>query len=121
LSGSVLSPSSEFNLAGTSDFDNSLHWKSRSQIEWLFANETVFFVKAFLLVILGLVKIADLPSLVGSIMLFPGDDLLSFNIFALVDIDCFTVLDVEEMLINVLEDLPPLRVSAPDLHVVGSS
>jgi hypothetical protein len=38
-----------------------------------------------------------------------------------VNIECFTVLPIDEMLAFILEDLEPSRVGAPDLHVVGSS
>jgi hypothetical protein len=37
------------------------------------------------------------------------------------DIKALLVVPVDEMFILVGEDLPPSRVGAPDLHVVGST
>jgi hypothetical protein len=38
---------------------------------------------------------------------FPDDNLLTFNIFSLIDIKCLLVLDVDEVLSSVSENLPP--------------
>jgi hypothetical protein len=38
-----------------------------------------------------------------------------------VNINCFSVLDVDEVFAFILEDLPPVGVGAPDLHVVALS
>jgi hypothetical protein len=63
----------------------------------------------------------DFPSLVGVIGSAINLNSLSFNIFAASNIKAFLVLNVAEVLIRVDEDLEPLRVGAPDLHVVGST
>jgi hypothetical protein len=67
------------------------------------------------------VKIDDIPSLIGSIVFLPDDNLSSFLIFSSMNIKSSSILDINEMFINILEDLEPSRVGAPDLHVVGSS
>lgn len=55
-------------------------------------------------------------------MSVPDLNLLALYIFTLVDIEAFvSLLDVTEVLSLVGEDLPPSRVGAPNLHVVGSS
>jgi hypothetical protein len=52
-----------------------------------------------------------------------NNNLLSFIVFVLVDIKGFLVVDIDEVLSFIGEDLPPfqVRLSAPDLHVRGSS
>jgi hypothetical protein len=57
--------------------------------------------------LLSLVKIDDLPSLIGTIMSVPNDNLSSFFILSSMDIECLVVLDIDEVLISVGEDLPP--------------
>ena len=68
-----------------------------------------------------MVKIENLPSLVVSIVSAPGNDLSAFFILSTMDIKAFVVLPVDEVLVLIGEDLPPSRVSAPDLHVVSPS
>jgi hypothetical protein len=41
----------------------------------------------------------------------PHDNLLSFIILSLIDIDCLLVLDIDEVFTGVSKDLPPSRVS----------
>jgi hypothetical protein len=84
--------------------------------------ETEVFMKSLILFFFSFVKIDNLPSLVGSIMSVPNDNISSFFIFSSMDIKAFVgLLEVAEVLALVLEDLPPSRVGAPDLHVAGSS
>jgi hypothetical protein len=47
-------------------------------------------------------------------MSVPHDNLLSFIILVLIDINCLLVLDVNEVFSLEHEDLPPVRVGAPD-------
>jgi hypothetical protein len=49
------------------------------------------------------------------------NDLLSFNVFVSRNIKNSTILEVDEHLTFILEDLPPVSIGAPDLHVVGLS
>jgi len=121
LNSLSLSVSLQIDLACSNSFSNSVHWKSRDYVEWPVDVETEFFIESFTCNFLCLVKIDNLPSLVGTIMSVPNDNLLTFNIFALEDIKAFLVLPVDEVFIRVGEDLPPSRVGAPDLHVLVSS
>jgi hypothetical protein len=57
--------------------------------------------------LLGLVKIDDLPFLIGTIVFVPNDNFSSFFILSTIDIECLVVLDIDEVLITVGEDLPP--------------
>jgi hypothetical protein len=81
--------------------------------------ESKFFTESFLWNWFCFVKIDYLPSLVGTVVSVPCDDCSSFLILASSNIEAFLVLPVDEMFISIGEDLPPSRVSAPDLHVVG--
>ena len=71
--------------------------------------------------LLSLVNIDNLPSLVSTVVSLVNNDWLTFSIFSTTDVEAFSVLPVDNMFILVFEDLPPLRVGAPDLHVVGST
>jgi hypothetical protein len=122
LSNSVLSPSSKPNVVGTVALSNSLHWKFRSQVEWSITFESKALHKSFVLNLFSILFIDNFPSLVGSIVSVPNNDWSSFFIFASINIKTFgSLLDIAEVFFLVGEDLPPLRVSAPDLHVVGLS
>jgi hypothetical protein len=57
--------------------------------------------------------------LVLSSIVTPNTYCLSFFIFASSNIKNLVVIPVHELAVLILEDLPPSRVSAPDLHVVG--
>jgi len=59
--------------------------------------------------------------MVLSFMLFPDNNLSAFFILSTVNIKCSSVLEVDEMSILILEDLPPIRVGAGDSHLFGSS
>jgi hypothetical protein len=48
-------------------------------------------------------------------------DVRGFNVFSTGNINNLVVLDVSEVGAIILEDLPPLRVSAPKMHVGRSS
>jgi hypothetical protein len=64
------------------------------------------------------ILIHNSPSLVDSVMSAVDNNLLSFSILSLVNVKNLLVLDVDEVVSSVLEDLPPVRVSAPDLHLL---
>jgi hypothetical protein len=81
--------------------------------------ESELLVESFLRYWLSLVYIENLPSLVGTVVSVPCDDLSSFLILSGVNIKAFLVLPVDKVLILIGEDLPPSRVGAPDLHVVS--
>jgi len=54
-------------------------------------------------------------------MLAPDDNLSAFFIFSTMDIECLLVGPVDEVFSLILEELEPVGVGAPDLHVVGLS
>jgi hypothetical protein len=83
--------------------------------------ETKVFVKSLSWSFNGFVKIDYIPLLVLSTVVTVYLNSLSFLILGSCDIKYLTVLPVDELVILVLEYLEPSRVSAPDLHVVGSS
>jgi hypothetical protein len=58
--------------------------------------------------------------LVKTTMVLPDNSWLSFDILSAWDIENLLVLsDIDELVSSVLEDLEPLWVGAPDLHLVG--
>lgn len=68
----------------------------------------------------GLIDINDLPFLCSRSILFPGLDLLTFNISSHGDIENIVVVDVDEVIILELEYLPPSRLNSGELEVVSS-
>jgi hypothetical protein len=64
--------------------------------------------------------IDNLPFLVVSVVLVPNNDLSSFFILTTMNIKAsVALLNVAEVFSIVGEDLPPFRVSAPNLHVIA--
>jgi hypothetical protein len=108
-------------VSGTNAFSNSLHWESRYEIEWSTNVHSEVFVKSFSLVFSSFVKVDDLPFLVSLTMVAPYDNSLAFNISASSDIKYLVVLPIDELVVSILEDLPPSRVGTPDLHVSSFS
>jgi hypothetical protein len=104
-------------------FNDSLHWHSGSQVEDLSDSETELTVCSLGLesFITHLVFVDNLPSLSWCSVLFPDLDVVGFFISSSCNIEYLGVLDVGEEGAIVLEDLPPVRVGAPELHVAGSS
>jgi hypothetical protein len=71
--------------------------------------ETELFVQSLSLSLFFLVKIKNLPSLVGTVVSWMDLNLLSFSIFSLVYIQAFVgLLDVTEVFTLIEEDLEPL-------------
>jgi len=83
--------------------------------------ESEFLIKSLGISLSSLVNIDDSPLLMSASIVGPDTNLLSFNIFASSNVKYLLVVEVDELLILILEDLPPSRVGAPDLQVVGSS
>ena len=117
----VLSPSSEINISVSMHLSNSVHWKSRSDVEWSVDVESEFLTKSLGLNLLGIVKIDNCPFLVVTIVSFFYNDWCSFLIFVSANIKAFLVLPIDEVSILVGEDLPPFTVCAPDLHFFSFS
>ena len=83
--------------------------------------ETEVLVESLGWILWCFVNIKNLPSLVGSVVSSIGNNSGSFSIFASSNIKAFSILEVDEVFTFILEDLPPSRVGAPDLHVLSSS
>jgi len=121
LGSDVLSPSLEPDVVGTVALSNSLHWHSRSKIEWSVDVESKLFVEALGSNSLSLVNIDNLPSLVGIIIVVSissvDHDFLAFFIFGTINFDNLIVVWINEEFSLKLEHLEPSGVGAPDLHV----
>jgi hypothetical protein len=118
----VVSPSLEDNVVGSNALSHSVEWKLRDKIEWSVDVESKLFIQSLGLSLCFLVKIENLPSLVGSIVSWVDLNFLSLVIFTLENIKAsIGFLDVAEMFSLVDEDLEPSRVGAPDLHLLGLS
>jgi hypothetical protein len=111
---SVSSPFLKDNIVGTDTFSNSLHWKFRSQVEWLEGIEAEASSAQFTLLGVSfssifLVKIRNSPSLgwvVSTNSVF-SVNWLSFNILSVLDGNNLTILDIGEVTTLELEHLPP--------------
>jgi len=83
--------------------------------------ETEVFVQSLGLWSLCLIEIDNVPQLslgsVASVYLNWG----AFTIIASFDIKHFLALPVDELVVLVLEDLPPVRVGTPNFHLASSS
>jgi hypothetical protein len=113
---SVLNVFAEFNMSGTVASNDSMRWESWNDVEWSVDMESKVFIESFLWYWLSFVKIDDFPSLVCTIMSRMYLDICHFFIYITFDGKAFLVLIVDEVLISIIEDLPPLRVSSPDVH-----
>jgi hypothetical protein len=119
--GMSWSPSSEIDPDIWVHGYNSLHWHSRSDVEWSVDMETEFFVESLSLKLFSIFKIDYLPSLVLSIMNLVYNNWLCFSIFITFNIKSLFVLDVNKLVTSVLEDLPPLWVSSGNLNLCWST
>jgi hypothetical protein len=68
-----------------------------------------------------LVKIENLPLLISSLLVSINNNTLSFFVLGSIYWDNLVVCWVDKLSISELEYLEPLWISAPDLHVVGST
>jgi len=118
LSLSILDESSDLNVVSSHAFSNSLHWHSRSDVEWSVSMESEVLINTLIFILSSLVNIEDSPLLVVALVVRPDAYSSSFFIFTSFNIKNLAVLPVDELFVLILEDLPPSRVGAPDLHVV---
>jgi hypothetical protein len=90
---------------------NSLHWHSRSDIEWSIDVESEFLVETLGSNLVSLIKIDDLPSLIGIVVLVVvllfNTNSLTFLILSISDFDNSVVSWIDESLSLVLEYLEP--------------
>ena len=104
----IWSPSSQVDPVVSVHSDDSLHWHSRSDVEWSVDMEAEFFVHSLGFKLFSILNIDDLPFLVLSVMTVPDDYWLSFSVFTTCNIKNLLVLDVNKLVSSILEDLPPL-------------
>jgi hypothetical protein len=97
----------EPDIVGTVALGNSLHWHSGSDIEWSVSVETELFVISLSISLTSLVNVNDSPLLMVAIIVAPDSNCLSFIILGSLNIENLLVSPVDELLILVLEDLPP--------------
>jgi hypothetical protein len=121
LLSSIHLPLSDSKPASTLVLNNSVGWESWDNVEWSVDVEAEVLIKS-----LGLsgwiICVDNSPSLVGIVVSLLDTDGCSFLILGGGNIKAsIGLLDVTEVLSLECEDLPPSWVSAPDLHVVGSS
>jgi hypothetical protein len=123
LTHCVLSPSSKVDIVSTNALSNSFHWKSRSEVEWSVDMESPVFVKTLGWLFLCFININNLPSLLWLLSFVSYQNWLAFSIFTILNIKAFSSsgINVAEVVCFELEELEPLSICAPDLHLVGSS
>jgi hypothetical protein len=123
LSHGILSPSSKVDIIGTNALSDSLHRKSGSNIEWSVDIESPVFVHSLSLGFLCFIEIDNSPSLLWLVGFTQNTYSLSLSILSVLDIEALTSsgINVAESICFIFEDLEPLGVSRPDLHVVCST
>jgi hypothetical protein len=102
-------------------FSNSLHWKSWSEEHWSIDVESIFTVISLGSNLGSFVNIDNSPSLVGSVVSLPDNNLLSFGILVLEDINYLLVMDVNEVFTSSPEDLPPLWACRSNPNLLWTS
>jgi hypothetical protein len=107
LSSSVLSPSSEVHVVSTMSFNNSLHWKSGSEVEWSVGMETEISDESLFLDLFSFINVDNLPFLVGTSISLVYLNVLVFNILVSFDIKDSVVFDVCNEFSFKNEELPP--------------
>jgi hypothetical protein len=80
--------------------------------------ESEFFVKSFLLSLSGFVQVKNSPLLMVSSVVVLDTDCISFSVTLVLDFEDLLVLPIDELFVLILEYLPPVRIGAPDLHVL---
>jgi hypothetical protein len=104
LCSSSLVVSLKDNVTGSNHFDNSLHWHSRSDIEWSVDVEAKVLMKSLSLFLFCFVKIDNLPSLVGTVVSLPDDNWSSFFVLTSINVNTsVSLLEVAEVFISILE------------------
>jgi hypothetical protein len=117
----VVSLSLHHNIVRSNALGNSSKWKLRNKVEWSIDVESPIFVNAFSLWAFGFVKIEYSPFLVKATIITINSNFASFLVLSTKHIKHLAALPVDELFFLILENLEPSRVSAPDLHIVGST
>jgi hypothetical protein len=83
--------------------------------------ESRIFVKSLGCNSLSFIKVDNIPLLMLSSIITPDSNSLTFFIFTSFSFKDLIFGIIDELFVLILEHLVPSRVSAPDLHVVGST
>jgi hypothetical protein len=86
---------------------NSIEWKFGDEIEWSIHMETEVLVQSLGLWSLCFIKIDNIPLLSSGSIVGPNLNWGTFTVIATFDIKNFLVLPVDELVVLILEDLPP--------------
>jgi hypothetical protein len=121
LSSSIVNSVSDHEVSSSNNFNYSLHWHFRHNVEWSIDIETKVATQSTALGLTLSIKILNCPSLVWTIVSVPNYNLLTFSIFSTPNIKDFLVMDILEVFTHVSEELPPAGVGVPYLHVSCSS
>jgi len=121
LGSDIVSPSLQPDIVGTVALSNSVEWEFGDEIEWSVDMETEVLVQSLCLWSLRLIDIDNIPLLTSGSLVAINLNWGTFTVIVTFDIKSFTGLPIDELVVLVLEYLPPVRVGAPDLHVVGST
>ena len=115
---SVSIQSLDYKVSSTNNFNHSSHWQFRSDIEWSIDIESKVSIKSLGHCLRLLVNIEDSPSLVVSIVVRHNIYVTTFNVTRTANIKVLMVLDIDEFLILVVEELPPVGVRALHSHIL---
>jgi hypothetical protein len=108
LGSGVLSPSLQGNIVGTNALDDSLHWQSRSNVEWSVDMETEVVVDPLGSYSISFIKIYYTPLLSSSICVTVNYNCMSFFILFILNTKCFRSLPVDELVLLIFEYLEPI-------------
>jgi len=102
------SPSSQIDPMVSVHSNDSLHWHSRSDVEWSIDMETLVLIDSLGSNITSIFNIGNIPFLVSLSIVVGNSNWLSFNISSFIrDFNNLVVLDVNKLVTSELEDLPP--------------
>jgi hypothetical protein len=104
----IVSPSLQGNIVGTDTLNNSLHWQSRSNVEWSVDMETEVVVDSLGSYSISFIKIYYTPLLSSSICVTVNYNCMSFFILFILNTKCFRGLPIDELVLLVLEYLEPI-------------
>jgi hypothetical protein len=107
---SIVSPSSLPDVVGTMALSNSVEWELGHKVEWSVNVEAEFLANSLGLWSLCFIKINNIPLLMLASVVTPNTNLLAFLVFGASNIEDLAGLPVDELVVLVLEYLPPSRV-----------
>jgi hypothetical protein len=121
LGRSVLYPSLNDCIVSTNTFHDSSEWLLWNKVEWSIDIESKFLVITLSSILSMVFEVDNVPFLVSTVMFGVNNNWLSFIILVSWYIKALLVLPIDEVLVLVSEQLPPIWVGAVDLHIWGST